>query len=114
MLRNFVLLAKLKGIGLFFNNNSRKKILFNGSEQWVKKGDVFHVRMYAYDGAEVAELVVLLILYKLKDPAPEFDFGIYRDDGLGESDPLPGPKRNRLRKKIIMTMKDLDLGSTSL
>ena len=78
----------------------------------MKKDDVFDVSMGAYDGAEVAELVGLLILHTLKDAAPDIDLGLYRDDGLGESDPLPGPKRDRLRKKIIKTMKDLGLDIT--
>ena len=107
--RNFCYISKTEEEVIL---NSRKTILFNGSEQWVKKDDVFDVSMGAYDGAEVAELVGLLILHKLKDAAPDIDFGLYRDDGLGECDPLPGPKRDRLRKKIIKTMKDLGLAIT--
>ena len=40
------------------------------------------------------------------------DFGLYRDDGLGESDPMTGTMRDNMRKKIIKTMKDLGLGIT--
>ena len=57
--------------------NSRKTILFSQGEQWIKKDEVFDVSMGAYDGAEVAELVGLLILHKLKEPAPGLDFGLY-------------------------------------
>ena len=68
--------------------------------------------MGAYDGAEVAELVGLLILHKLKEAAPRIDFGLYRDDGLGDSEPMSGPRREQAKKKIIKTMKDLGLNIT--
>ena len=86
--------------------------MFNGSEEWVKKDGMFDVSMGAYDGAEVAELVGLLILHTLKEAAPQIDFGLYRDDGLGESDPMTGTKRERIKKKIIKVMKELGLSIT--
>ena len=92
--------------------NSRKTLPFSKGEQWVKKEELFDVSMGAYDGAEVAELVGLLILNKLKEAAPSIDFGLYRDDGLGESVPMTGPTRDRIRKKIIKVMKDLGLDIT--
>ena len=92
--------------------NSRKTVLFSGGEQWVKKDDVFDVSMGAFDGAEVAELVGLLILHKLKIAVPKIDFGLYRDDGLGENEPLSGPKREQSKKKIFKTMKDLGFDIT--
>ena len=54
----------------------------------------------------------LLALHKLKEAAPGLDFGLYRDDGLGEGDPMSGTKRERLKKKIIQMMKDLGLAIT--
>ena len=92
--------------------NCRKTILFSEGQEWIKKDDVFDVSMGAYDGAEVAELVGLLILYKLREAAPRVDFGLYRDDGLGDAEPMPGPTRERTKKKIIKTMKDLGLNIT--
>ena len=92
--------------------NSRKTLLFCNNEQWVKKEELFDVSMGAFDGAEVAELVGLFILHVLKEAAPAVDFGLYRDDGLGESDPLSGSVRDRMRKKIIRVMKELGLGIT--
>ena len=88
--------------------NCRKTILFSEGQEWIKKDDVFDVSM----GAEVAELVGLLILYKLREAAPRVDFGLYRDDGLGDAEPMPGPTRERTKKKIIKTMKDLGLNIT--
>ena len=43
--------------------HSRKSLLFNKSDSWVKKGDkLFDVTMGAYDGAEICELVGCFIL----------------------------------------------------
>ena len=66
-------------------------------------------KKYCRDGAE---LVGLLILHKLKEAAPILDFRLYRDDGLGEGGPMSGTKRERLKKTIIQTMKDLGLAIT--
>ena len=92
--------------------NCRKTILFSGDDQWIKKEALFDVSMGAYDGAEIAELVGLLILNKLKEVTPSIDFGLYRDDGLGESDPMTGKMRDLARKKIIKAMKELGLTIT--
>eukprot|EP00794_Sanderia_malayensis_P017157 gene17157-biopygen14763 len=46
--------------------HSRKSLLFNDNNAWVKKDNRnFDVTMGSYDGAEVCELVGLLILNKL-------------------------------------------------
>ena len=47
--------------------HSRKTVLFDKDEPWVKRGDspMFDVAMGCYDGAEVCELVGLYILHKL-------------------------------------------------
>ena len=92
--------------------NSRKTILFNNGEPWIKKNEVFDVSMGAFDGAEVAELVGLLILHKLRQAIPNIDFGLYRDDGLGSNEPMTGPKREQARKKIIKIMEELGLRTT--
>ena len=49
--------------------HSRKTLLFNNNEPWVKAGDspMFDVAMGSYDGAEVCELVGLYILHKTYD-----------------------------------------------
>ena len=56
--------------------NSKKTILFDKDEPWVKKDEVFDVSMGAFDGAEVAELVGLLILNRLRQAIPKIDFGL--------------------------------------
>ena len=66
--------------------HSRKTLLFNDNEPWVKAGDfpMFVVAMGSYDGAEVCEfeLVGLYILHKLTTAFPNGNIGLYRDDGL--------------------------------
>ena len=62
----------------------RKSLLFFQNEAWVKKSsqDCFDVTMGSYDGAEVCELVGLLILNNLSNLVAKNDAGLYRDDGL--------------------------------
>ena len=82
--------------------HSRKSLLFESETTWVKKNNPeFDVTMGAYDGAEVCELVGLFLLSKVKTSFGNLDFGLYRDDGLGYTRRLPGPKTERMRKDII-------------
>ena len=52
-------------------------------------------------------MVGLLILHKLTKNAPMIDFDLYRDDGLGESKPMSGPKKgtNQKENKAISMMR---------
>ena len=63
---------------------SRKTLLFQNSESWVKKtgNKNFVVPMGCYDRAEVCELVGSFILNKLTSTINRSDIGLYRDDGL--------------------------------
>ena len=47
------------------------QLLFCGKDVWAKKDGMFDVSMGAYDGAEVAELVGLLIISKINDEFPQ-------------------------------------------
>ena len=64
--------------------HSRKTLLFNDNEPWVKAGDspMFDVAMGSYDGAEVCELVGFYMLHKLTTTIRNGSIGLYRDDGL--------------------------------
>ena len=68
--------------------------------------------MGAFDGAEVAELVGLLILHRLRQAIPKIDFGLYRDDGLGNYEPMSGARHEQARKKITKTIEELGLNIT--
>ena len=43
---------------------------------------------------------------------PTISFGLYRDDGLGSYQDVPGPDRDRIRKNIIKLFKDNNLNIT--
>ena len=62
--------------------NSREAFICLHNELWAKKeGGSFDVTMGSFDGAEVAELVGLLLLCDIQPLLPTA--GLYRDDGLG-------------------------------
>ena len=68
---------------------------------WQKtKNSDFDVTMGAPDGAEVCELVGLFILSELKAKIPEVNFGLYRDDGLGEHLRMPSKDIDKIRKRL--------------
>ena len=93
--------------------NARKTLLFTDpNEPWVKKSSPFDVSMGAYDGAEVCEIVGLLILDKIKQEIPNIDFGLYRDDGLGAYKTTRGRTIDNTRKRIIEIFKNFGLSIT--
>ena len=83
---------------------SKKSILVNEGEIWVKKGESnFDVAQGSFDGAECAELVGLYILAdigKLERRNP----GIYRDDFLAVIPTTPR-QGEVLKQKIIQIFK---------
>ena len=64
--------------------HAKKSLLYNTGEPWGKKtsSGLFDVTMGSFDGAETCELVGAYLLHNIKD-THEYDFGLYRDDGLG-------------------------------
>ena len=61
---------------------SRKSLLFDNQEVWLKKGDqLFDVTMGAY-GAEVCEIVGCFLLRKISLIYNKEEIGLFRDDGL--------------------------------
>ena len=73
---------------------------------------MFDVTQGAPDGAEVCELVGLMILNSMKNHFPELNIGLYRDDGLAVHEKLSGPKLDSIRKKLHAVFKDLGLRIT--
>ena len=92
--------------------HSRKSLLFSDSSTWTKKdGKVFDVTMGSFDGAEICELVGLLLLKLLSSKFSKDLIGLYRDDGLAALE-LSGPQSDRARKDIIRIFKDCGLKVT--
>lgn len=92
-------------------HHCRKSLFFFENEAWVKKSshDCFDVTMGSYDGAEICELVGLLILENLSYIIAKKDAGLYRDDGLIVVRNMRGRTTDKVRKDIIKTFKSFDL-----
>ena len=95
--------------------HSRKALLFNNAECWVKKsGKLFDVTMGAYDGAEVCELVGLYLLSKIHKIIPISYIGLYRDDGLAIIPNANGPKLDKIQKDLYKCFKEESLQITTI
>ena len=95
--------------------HSRDSLLFSPDGIWSKKNttSLFDVTMGSYDGAEICELIGLLILHQLKERFPQIEFGLYRDDGLGcHKSSLRGPELERLKKQIVNFFKLIEFDIT--
>ena len=68
--------------------------------------------MSSYDGAEVCQLVGLLLLNDLSVLLGKDNVGLYQDDGLAVVDKATGPKLEKLRKDIIAIFKKRGLSIT--
>ena len=62
--------------------------------------------MGSSDGAEISELVCLLMLNKLVHLFQDDSVGLYRADGLGVLRDYSGPETVRLRKNVVNIFKD--------
>ena len=80
--------------------HARKTVLMSDNATWAKNGSLFDVSMGAYDGAEVAELVGLLLLSDIKTNLPNLNFGLYRDDGLAVYKNIKGIHIERTKKTL--------------
>ena len=87
--------------------HTRKSLLFNNEEPWVKKNgnDLF-------DGEEICELVGLFILQTLGQKYSPIDLGLYRDDGLALFHRTTDKEMDNIRKDFIKIFKELDLRIT--
>ena len=94
--------------------HSRKSLYFDQGTAWIKKNDdgLFDVTMGSYDGAEVCELVGLLILDQLGNQYGKKNVGLYRDDGLAAFEDISGPQGERIKKDITKFFTNLGLRIT--
>lgn len=92
----------------------RKSILFFDGKIWKKKNNnsLFDVTMGSFDGAEICEFVGIYIIHLVRSKFPMLNFGLYRDDGLGFYNSLPGPTTCRLQKDLIKLFQSLNLRIT--
>ena len=64
--------------------HAKQSLLYNTGEPWGKKSSsgLFDVTMGSFDGAETCELVGAYLLHNIRE-THDYNFGLYRDDGLG-------------------------------
>ena len=93
----------------------RKSFLFHENKIWKKSNceNNFDVTMGSFDGAELCEFVGIYITSLIQDNFPHLNFGLYRDDGLGFHNSMPGPQVSKLQKDIIKIFKSCKLDITS-
>ena len=83
---------------------SKKSFLYANGQIWVKKGGVnFDIAQGAYDGAESCEIVGLYLQNQLKNKIEGFDFGLYRDDGLGLVQ-TTARQAEKIKQKIVKVL----------
>ena len=93
-----------------------KSILIYNNSAWTKKNtdDGFDVPQGSFHGAEVCELVGLLLLHAIeKENIFERNkFGIFRDDGISVVKSKSGPYIERISKKLRKVFSKFDLKIT--
>ena len=79
--------------------HSRKSVLYNEGEPWVKKeGGSFDVTMGVYDGVEVCELIGIYMLDLIGKKYDSKNIGLYRDDRLAVLKILSGSAPEKIKK----------------
>ena len=68
--------------------------------------------MGCFDRAKVGELFDTCILNELKDTFQELSDGLHRNDGLAVVKSLSGPEIERMKKRVIKTLKNYGLKIT--
>ena len=94
--------------------HARKSLLFHNDTAWIKKdnNNMFDVTMGSFDGAEVCELVGLLILNDICNKYGKDNIGLYRDDGLAIFKNTTGTQAERIKKDITRRFKKYGLKIT--
>ena len=82
-------------------HHSRKSLLFNQEQTWMKKGsDLFDVSMGASDGREVCELIGIFLLNLLRRQYDTKNIVLYRDDGFSMFKNCGSPQMEQIKKHL--------------
>ena len=73
--------------------------------KYEKQTGLFDVTMGAYDGAQITDLVGLLMLHKLQENIPQINFALCRDDGIGVYSKVSPSQMERIKIKYIRFSK---------
>ena len=93
---------------------SRNTLLFNTNQPLVKKSgnEESDIPMAYFDGAKLCEIIGIYTSTKLQSVLQKDSVVLYRDDGLGVTEELPGPETERKRTQIVEIFKKLGLSIT--
>ena len=81
--------------------HSRKSLLFNQEQMWMKKGsDLSDVSMGAYDGEEVCELTGIFLLNLLGLQYDTKNIGLHRGNGLSIFKNCSSPQMEKIKKRL--------------
>ena len=96
-------------------HHCRRSLLYHNGELWIKKDSDsgFDVTQGSYDGAEICELVGILLLHNLSNTIDVGSYGLYRDDGLILIERATPRKCDTLRKKLIKFFKGFGFSITT-
>ena len=80
--------------------HSRKLLLFDKGNTWMKKGGDPLCSSGAYDGAEVCELVGAFLLEKISKICNKSNIALYTDDGVSIFRNKSGTQLEKMKKKL--------------
>ena len=87
--------------------HARKSRLYNKEVPWQKKNtEFFDLAMGAYDGAEVCEIVGLVLLNNLANKFEKNCGGLSKDDGLALFKNINGHRADKIRKEVHQLFKE--------
>ena len=87
--------------------HSRKSFLFNQGKTWMKqRSNLFDVLRGAYGGAEVCELIGIILLNLLGNQYDTKNIGLYRDDGLSIFKNCSGLQMEKIKKYLQKVFKN--------
>ena len=90
--------------------HGRKSLLYKEGEPWFKKqSNNFDVTMGSYDGAEVRELIDIVMLSLISNKYNPNNIGLYRDDGLAVFKNTSGPQSEKIKKTFQKMFKNKGL-----
>ena len=87
--------------------HARKSLFFHSNQPWIKRdSDTFDVTMGAYDGAEICELMGILLLLLLSNRYSSSNIGLHRDDGFSVFKKSSGQHAQKYKKIIQNIFRD--------
>ena len=79
--------------------HARKSLLSHFNQSWIKRDShTFDVKLGAYDGAEICELVGIFMSSLLSKKFSSSNIGLYRDDGFSVFRNISGRQAEKNKK----------------